>query len=307
MKLLASLGLLLLLLSSSQSVPDVDYVPITFRQVSGPRPFINIKLNGVPLLLMVHANASFYAMTTHANAAKAGIDSLGPARKYGITATGQVSTLGRSSTRARTLQIGRDVVHQAPLEVFEVPQVVPIDGMLGIGWLQQRRVLVDYAQARVGVSPSPAAAEDTRKRLLAAGYVAHPMTWNGPKQVYTVPLTINKAAATFEVSTVSETVIDSVFARRAQLALGPVVFDYGGPTGTTGHVRNTAKPVRMRFGQQVGQPIVAQVYDTYAYEAKPRPANEAELLSGSLGCDFMLANKAVIDFGAGILFLRGSK
>jgi hypothetical protein len=46
-------------------------VELSFRQVSGLRPFVVAEVNGCPVSLMVHSNAGFRAMVTHEVATRA--------------------------------------------------------------------------------------------------------------------------------------------------------------------------------------------------------------------------------------------
>lgn len=108
---------------------------------------------------MVHAQAGFYAMITHANAAVIGLTSDENKDKYGIVGNGQVSNLGRSVENLALLEVGKDSVTNVKLLVFEVPQTEgEIQGMLGIGWLRSRKVIIDYDSGQLAI---PSAANDS--------------------------------------------------------------------------------------------------------------------------------------------------
>jgi len=296
---------LLLALASSPVVAETQWTPFQLREVSGIRPFVDVRINQVPFSFMVHANAGFYAMTTHANAEQAGVGPLQSSGHYGITAPGQVSNQGVATTTVKTLQVGDDVVKDAPLKVFEAPQKQTMQGMLGMGWLRARRVLVDFDQHRIGIPHSSADTAQERQRLLAAGYVAHAMQWNAATNEYEVQVALNHASANFVVSTVANFYIDDHTAKRANVTLGKVVDTYGGPTGTTGKAYAAASALSLSIeGQAVKVPDNTRVLDLYDYEATPRPASPADQIGGFLGADVMLANHAVIDFGDGVLYLK---
>lgn len=109
------------------------------------------------------------------------------------------------------------------------------------------------------------------------------------------------------VSTVSSNIIDIRYAKKAGVGLGPVVSKDFGPRGSTVDNWLAKEPIRMTVdGQQTAwmQPVV---HDTYAYSSQPPPVEVDQLLGGYLGCDFMLANQAVIDFRSGMLFLKPMK
>ena len=209
----------------------VLWTPTEFRTMSGIRPFVEAHLNGKPFLLMVHANASFYVMTTHANAASIGMADLNPTTHYGISADGHLSELGMSRAILSSLRVGDDEVKNVPLQVFETPEPT-MQGMLGIKWLQARRVIVDYDTGRIGI---PSSAQDTEaedRRLLSRRYIAHRMTWDSEGNAYTVSGNVTGKPVRITVATVGESLVDTDFARVAGIALGPVVDRFGGPSGS---------------------------------------------------------------------------
>ncbi|KAB7768794.1 hypothetical protein CKY51_08490 [Xanthomonas maliensis] len=278
-------------------------VPLVYRQIGGTRPYVRVKLNGTPLLLMVHGNAGFSVMTTHANARKAGITAMTPEGQYGISQPGKVSPLGRASAVAKTFQVGGRTDHDLKIAIFEIPQTSPNDGMIGLPWLRQSKALIDFNRNRLVLPENEAEVQAAHVRLQKAGYIAHPMTWDDKDARYVVLPTINGVSGRFVVSTVADISIDAPFAQRAAVALGTAGQEYGGPTGTTGQTRRTQGPFAIVLDGQALHSVEAGVYDLYAYDGTTRPS-DATLKNGYLGCDFMRANHAVIDFGAGILFLK---
>lgn len=279
----------------------VAYVPLEFRQVSGTRPFVRVLMNGKPFLMMVHANAKLYAMTTHANAASIGLVDLGKTSNYGISADGHVSTLGRTSAQLGSLVVGNSVVKGVKLAVFEIPQTPPTDGMLGMDWLRAQRVIVDFDAARLGVPVSPAESDREDQKLVARGYVAHPMTWDAAKKTFYVAGSVNGTPARIAVSTVGQDVVDSRFAARAGVALGPVVERNGGPKGALVDTRLVKRQLTIVIDRQQAAPAQPWSYDLDAYSSvASAPDGRDDVF---LGADFMLANQAVIDFGTATLFL----
>ena len=155
---------------------DTNGVELTFRQVSGLRPFVTAEVDGLAVRLMVHSNASFRAMVTHDVAARAGLD-LAPVERsdYGIEAVGRLGVRGRT-TAVATVRIGDDVAAGVEIAVFDVPQDEPVDGMLGIGWLRERGAVVDLGNGRL--------------RVGRAAIEGSPMTWDDDWQAFVVDTTV---------------------------------------------------------------------------------------------------------------------
>jgi hypothetical protein len=287
---------------ASPAAARLSHIPITYRETSGIRPYVPVTLNGTRLLFMVHAQNDGYAMTTHANAAKAGVTDLVQKGKYGITQTGKVSNLGRASAHAATFVVGGSVTRAMPIDVFEVPQTPPVDGMIGVKWLRQAGAFVDYARGELLLPQVGVDADAERAALLKQGYVAHPMIWDSATNHYLIHPTIGSAHVTFSVSTVASDLLDEPFARSQAIPLVLQEGTYGGPTGTTGHFYKTKSAYPFSLDGSLFRTVPATVFDAYAYEAKPRPV-PADAIAGTIGCDFMRNSRAVIDFGSGTLYL----
>jgi hypothetical protein len=282
---------------------QVNYIPLEFRTVEGIRPFVPVELNGTPFVFMVHSNASFYVMTTHANAAKAGVTETRRDADFGIDAPGHVSSAGLTRTNLRSLKVGDQVDHDVPFSLFEVP-VAGMDGMLGIGWLRGNNVIVDYDGRRLGFAKTLEDARQEDARLVHEGFVSHGMTWDPDQKRFLVWVEVNGKRSRMIVSTVSSNVVDVRFARTAGIALGPVVYVDSGPKGARVDNWLSKRPVRLSVEGQKTAWMQPTVQDTYAYASGAPPADETKWVGGYLGCDFMLANDAVIDFGTGTLLLR---
>lgn len=282
---------------------QVNYVPLEFRTVEGIRPFVSVQLDGAPFVFMVHGNASFYVMTTHANAAKAGVTDTRHDANFGIDAPGHVSSAGLTRTTLKSLKVGDQEDHDVPFSLFEVP-VAGMDGMLGIGWLRANNVIVDYDGLRLGLAKTPEDGHKEDARLVHDGFVAHAMTWDPDLKRFVVSVEVNGKRSRMVVSTVSSDIVDVRFARTAGIALGPVVYVDSGPRGARVDNWLSKRPVRLSIDGQKTAWMQPTVQDTYAYSSGTPPADETKWVGGYLGCDFMLANDAVIDFGTGTLLLR---
>ncbi len=286
---------------SASPAANINWVPITYRQDSGTRPFIPVTMNGKPFLMMVHSNASFYVQTTHANAASIGLSSLGKNDDYGIDKDGHVSPLGRTTATLDSLKVGTAEARKVQMAVFEVPQTPVMNGMLGTGWLRDQKVIVDFDQHRVGTPASIVASGEFDKGLLARGYVAHKMTWDPKKRTWFVMGTIDGHAIRLCVSTVADNVVDIDWAKANGIELGPVIDQQGGPAGAMVDEYLVKHVLDYALDGQSAAPAQPVAWDLSAYSSATRsgePHNE-----GYLGASFMLANQAVIDFGTEILFV----
>lgn len=300
----AAIATALVSFSADNLAARTSYVPIVYRQTSGTRPFVRVKLNDQNLLFMVHANAGFNAMTTHENAKKADVRDLVEKDGFGITAPGVKSKLGRATATANTFTVGTSTIRHMPIQVFEIPQTIPVDGMAGIGWLRQAKVMVDYRRNRLAIPETNADAAKERQRLIAEGYVAIPMIWDATANRYFVTAKVNGEPGRFDVSTVSYVVLDEQFARTSKIALSAPIGTFGGPTGATGNERENVDRYTLELSGNMLVAPKAHIYDIYAYDGETRPANHTDQVAGYLGCDFMRANSAVIDFGMGTLFVK---
>jgi hypothetical protein len=265
-----------------------DGVELSFRQVSGLRPFVPAEVNGCPVSLMVHSNAGFRAMVTHDVASRAGMH-LAPVQRadYGIQEVGKLGGRGRT-TAMTSIRVGDDIAADVEIAVFDVPQDEPVDGMLGVGWLRERSVVVDLGEGRLrfGGPPTPGTSLD----------------WDEDWQAYVVATTVGGRPARFVVSTVAGAVVDAHSADRLRLAIGPVVDSDGGPTGTVVEVRPMTTGWSVDLGGRSRPVVDAVSWDVYRYADRTRPP--AGQIDGFLGCDLLAQERAVVDFGRGRLSLR---
>jgi hypothetical protein len=160
--------------------------------------------------------------------------------------------------------------------------------MLGVDWLRERSVVVDLGEGRLRfrTPPEPGVSLD----------------WDEEWQALVVATTVHGRPARFVVSTVAGVVVDADSTDRLGLRIGSVVDSDGGPTGTVVDVR----PVETAWSVDLAgrsRPVVDAVsWDVYAYADRPRPP--AGLIDGFLGCELLVQEGAIVDFGRGTLSLR---
>jgi len=291
-------------LAVARAVPaQIAYTPIHFKQTSGTRPFIDVKMNGRPFQLMVHSSAGFYMMTDHAIAESIGVTNLKKTEDYGIDSAGHVSPLGKAVSVLKTLEVAGREQGDVPVDVFETPHP-EMEGMLGIHWLRSQLVIVDYDSYRVGIPRTIHDSEQEDARLIGLGFQKLKMTWDARQERYFVAGTINGFAGRFLVSTVSYDFLDPAFAKHAGVERGPVIDQGNGPTGTTVDELLVKRQIILTIDGRQTAASQPRIMDVYAYAAAKAPANPAERIDGTIGTDFMLANQAVIDFGTESLFIR---
>ncbi len=273
------------------------------RSGGNPRPIVVARFNGHPLRMMVHSNASFYAQLEHAKAAAFGVVLTAGHRAFGIDRPGHVSDLGLDPGIVATLQVGNATVRDARVSVFEVPQ--DDYGMLGIGWIRDNRVVLDFARNQALVAPSPAEVSAKAAALRKAGYVALPMQFDEKEQRYTVRATLHGITRTMAVTSASELTVDLPWAEAAKLPLGKDTGEGSGPTGTHVSEYRLDAPIRLQIGDWTSPDIAGgSISDIYGYAARPRPADPDAGISGYLGGVFLKRTGAVIDFGSRILYVR---
>jgi hypothetical protein len=277
-------------------------VPFTIEQIFGARPVVAATINGKPYRLVLHANAGSYLQINHAEASNVDAHDLKHVGAYGISAPGKVSGLGRDNGYVDRVKIGEWNAPSVPVAVFEVP-AGGSEGMLGLPFLHDNSAILDFAEHKLrlsGAAPSRSLAAEMAKR----GYSAHPMIRDPQDGRFLVRVNLNDAQAMMVVSTVATVDIDAAYAERAKVSIGQATGNYGGPSGATGKVCETATPVSLYIGNWASKPAKVSVEDTYAYSKAPRPADAEAARGGELGADFMIANEAVIDFGNAVLYLK---
>jgi len=277
-------------------------IPIQFIKDFGNRPDIKALINGVPVALQLHSNASFYMQISHKLADTAKIADRHHVGSYGIVKGGEVSSLGRDSAFINEFTIDGHVFNQVPASIFETPS--PYDqGMLGLRWLTAKRAIIDYQKKVVVLNPAKAGTA-IHDQLLQENYIAFPMKRDSADGRYLVSVKVNNIVEPMVVNTVADNVFDTDFAKRSSIEYKDNGETYGGPTGTQGKVYVNTKPVAIKIADVPFELPNADIEDTYAYQGKSRPTEVSAIRGGMLGCDFLLAHGAVVDFGNGILYLK---
>jgi len=158
--------------------------------------------------------------------------------------------------------------------------------MLGIGWINQNRVILDYRRKQATIAPTPEQVQAIGSELRKAGYVAIPMTFDEHYHHYVVRATINGVTRSMTVGTASPFLVDTAFADAAGVKRGPGEGEGGGPTGTKVGTYPLSAPVRVIVAGWTSPEIsVGIILDLYGYGARQRPADPADATDGYLGGD----------------------
>jgi hypothetical protein len=280
-------------------------VPFTIESIGGsPRPLVTALFNGHPLRMIVHSDVAFFAQLRHSDAAAFGVVLAGGHQKFGIDREGHVSELGLDNGTVASLKVGESENKNAPLGVFEIPKSDL--GMLGIGWINQNRVILDYGRKQATIAPTPEQVQAIGSELRKAGYVAIPMTFDERYHHYVVRAAIDGVTRSMTVGTASPFLIDTAFADATRMKRGPSEGQAGGPTGTQVIPYPLGAPVRVSIDGWTSPEISEGIIlDLYGYGARQRPADPADANGGYLGGDFLQKTDAVVDFGTRTLFVRG--
>jgi len=289
--------------SEGKTDPEIS-IPIQIMASAGDRPFISASVNGTPVMFQLHSSAALYMQISHKLADTAKIADRHHVGSYGIVKIGQLSSLGMDNAFINELTVGGHVFNHVPVSIFETPS--PYDhGMLGLSWLNANRAIIDY-QKKVVVLNAANGGKAIHDQLLQENYIAIPMKRNNADAGrYYVSVKVNDIVEPMIVSTVSHNIFDIDFAKRSSVEYKVAGGEnYGGPTGTEGKVYVNTKPVAIQIGDASFELPVVHFLDTYAYEGISRPKDTSDITGGMLGCDFLLAHGAVVDFGNGILYLK---
>jgi hypothetical protein len=132
---------------------DAIVIPLT---LSGGAPMVTVKVEGMPVEVMVDTGATGVLALSAEAARQAGL--LAPGRPS--TAAHSVSLGGQSLDRlvtARTLEIAGVSLRDAPVQIYSPAAPSPIpSGLLGLGFLRRFRAAVDLPGRRlVLVRPGP--------------------------------------------------------------------------------------------------------------------------------------------------------
>jgi hypothetical protein len=274
---------------SSAAVPVGPSVPLRFVVDSGPRGVVEAAVDGVPVPMLVHANAGFTVMLTHDAVQRVTGRTVDKESDYGLGHDLRVSERGRGSTVLASLEVAGARISDVRCAVFDLP-TTNWEGMLGVEWLDAVRPVVDFGSRVLSIPPP-----GTRP-VGASGDARIPFGLDERLGRYVVELLVGGAAAPFVVSTVAETTLDLGFAHERGLGLtGPIGLEHG-PGGAVVPVHRTQQPISLAHAGVRLATLELPVYDTYAYRDEKRPAN-GTAVAGYLGADVLLATRAVADFG----------
>lgn len=274
-------------------------LPMEVIELAGPRPTINYLINGKPETSMIHSNAGMYIQLTPERAEELGVTDWGENGEYGITEPGKVGH--RYKAVIKDIKMGNLSFSDVGVDIFSKPKGAEHIGMLGLPWITENRIVMDFGNNTVMIRPDKQQTDSVEKKLLGNGYIVLPMSKDDDH--YIVEASINNEKANFTISTVSHLYVDSVFAVHSGVQFGSIGGMFGGPSGMTGNVYETATDFKLSIGDfEVFTD--ALIKDEYKYIGHKRPENETECIGGTLGAVFMMRNKAVIDFGDLKLYLK---
>ncbi len=246
---------------------------------SGPRGILEAAVDGVPVRMLVHANAGFTVMLTHDALRRVTGRTVEKESDFGLGHDLRLSPRGRGSTTLRSLEVARVRLTDVPCAVFDLP-TTNWEGMLGVDWLTATQPVVDFGSRTLSFAHASPAGERFEIEL------------DESLGRYVIELPVDGAPETFVVSTVADTTLDLGFAKSRGLALSEETGVEHGPAGATVPVHRTAHPVALGpFGK-----LQLPVHDMYAYRSEERPPDAREI-AGFIGADLLLAARAVIDFG----------
>lgn len=149
---------------------------------------------------------------------------------------------------------------------------------------------------RLGLPPG-----GLRQRLQAEGYWASPLDV-GPDSWLTVPARVGGQDVHLVVDTgATESSVGTAVAEKAKVPLGEAV-----PIGGSGFLGKSVRPSQwpnVEIGPIRTGPIALNVHDTKPLNFM-RTRSSDKPASGIVGHDILRRHKAVIDFGAGVLYLK---
>lgn len=265
----------------------------------GNRPVVSGRANEMTHKFEVHSNAGFYLQMSHRKAVDAGIDQLEHAGTYGIVSAGKLSSLGRDEGVLGRLSIGQETWHDVPASIFET-MGDDAKGMLGLKWIESNGIVMDFPKQLLWVKEQVEPLS-LRQSLMHSGYEEISMFRDQETGRYYVNVTINNKTRAMVVSTVADLVLDTEFARVAQVQCGGHSGQSCGPTGAIIDTDVSEDAVQLLMGTWTSAPMVCRVEDIYEYMADERPSTDA--VGGMLGADFLIKHGAVVDFGSRCLYL----
>jgi hypothetical protein len=253
--------------------------------------------NKVPL--MVHGNASFYLMITHEVAEQLNhgqpIEKL---RDFGYSRKG----MGKISVGK--LQIAERVFTQIEnVRVFDWPETEgkAAQGMLGIDFLKQEKVRIDFVREQMEIG-APLKAEPDQT-LLDQGYAYTEFfveNSEGYMQVYFDAL---KKELPMTVGTVSDSYSLDAVTFQEKIQLDRTDSKNHSPSGSEPQIYLNAVPIKYRIANQSFE-IPGGKAELYSF-AEYEHVKQAELFPfGIFGRDWMKEHKAIVDYANKFLYFK---
>ena len=280
-------------------------LPISFIEIAGKRPIIEYFVNNKKATSMIHSNANLYIRFNHENSQYFGIENLVEVGEFGISEPGKTNKSYKA--RINEIKMGSITLKNKEVSIFETyPPDEEGFGMLGRNWIRENNIIVDFGYNTVAILPNKFQQDSIVKRLLKDNYVAVSMELDETDNSYYTDIVINNQKTKFLVSTVTKLIIDSVYAKTANIETGEIQGSFGGPSGKTGNVYSSKEKFAIKIGE-FETSTNGIIYDEYIYSNKQRPDDTEKQIGGTLGAAFLIEQKAVIDFGNLKLYLKHDK
>ena len=251
--------------------------------------------------LMVHGNASLYLMLTHEIAAK--LNARNPIEKirdYGYSDKG----LGRINVEK--FQVGDRLFNPAQnVPVFDWPaeEGKAAQGMLGIDFLKQEKVRIDFVREQMEIGAPVYAGPD--QALLAQGYSYTEFFVENSVSYMNVYFDALEKELPITVGTVSDSYSLDAVIFQEKISLEMTDSKDHSPSGTTPQMYFNADPVKFSIANHPFEIPRGQA-DLYSF-AEYKNIKQAELFPfGIFGRDWMKENHAVIDYANNILYFKSS-
>jgi hypothetical protein len=288
-----------ILIMNPKNATLVKLSPIVF---AGNRYVVKADLgleHEVPL--MVHGNASLYLMLTHEIAAKLNAGNpIEKIRDYGYSDKG----LGRMNVEK--FQIGdRLFPHAQNIPVFDWPEEEgkAAQGMLGIDFLKQEKVRIDFVREQMEIG-APVHAEPDQA-LLAQGYSYTEFFVENSTGYMNVYFDALKKELPITVGTVSDSYSLDAVTFQEKINLKITDSKDHSPSGTTPKIYLNADPVKFSIANQPFEIPRGQA-DLFSF-AEYKNVKQAELFPfGIFGRDWMKENHAIIDYANNILYFKSN-
>ena len=251
--------------------------------------------------LMVHGNASLYLMLTHEIAAKLNAGNpIEKIRDYGYSDEG----LGRMNVEK--FQIGdRLFTHAQNVPVFDWPaeEGKAAQGMLGIDFLKQEKVRIDFVREQMEIGAPVHAGPD--QTLLAQGYSYTEFFVENGVSYMNVYFDALEKELPITVGTVSDSYSLDAMTFQEKIKLEMTDSKDHSPSGTTPQMYLNAAPVKFSIADQPFE-IPRRQADLYSF-AEYKNVKQAELFPfGIFGRDWMKENHAIIDYANNILYFKSN-